>query len=87
MEQDYNKLFKRLKDNCVADNSCNAFSHITYDELVELNNYLDEFTIFVENMDEEELLDCEYGSEMLSFYELAKKLFDKDLDDRDQQKH
>ena len=80
MEQDYNKLFKNLENYCKGNNSCNAFSCITYNELIDLNDYLYQFLNFVENMDEEELLDCECGNEILRFYNLVEKLFNKDLD-------
>lgn len=72
---DYNKLFVDLQKDCDAKNVLNAFSHISLDELIELNFLLDRLIIFCENVDQEELEDCECGDKVLKLYQLADTLF------------
>ena len=56
---DYNKMFSVLQEDCIRKNCCNAFAKITVDELVNLNNLLDRLIVFCENVDTDELEDCE----------------------------
>ena len=76
---DYNELFAELQKNCNVENCCNAFANITLEELIELNYLLDRLLIFCENVDTEELEDCECGDKILKLYKLADTLFSRDL--------
>ena len=78
-ENKYNYMFAELQKQCERENCCNAFRHITLDELIELNYYLDRLIVFCENLDPEYLEDLECGDKILDFYRLANNLFDRDL--------
>lgn len=76
---DYNELFAELQKDCNAKNCCNAFANITLEELLELNYLLDRLLIFCENIDTEELEECECGDKVINLYKLADTLFSRDL--------
>ena len=74
---DYSELFAGLQKECSRKDSCNAFSQITLEELISLNELLDRFIIFCENFDEE-FDEFECGAEMLELYKLTKALFNRE---------
>lgn len=72
---DYNGLFDCLQKICNEENVPNAFGYISLEELVELNYLLDRLIVFCENVDQEEIEDCECGDKVLKLYLLADALF------------
>lgn len=76
---DYNELFKGLQKLCDSKNAGNLFRYINLYELEELNYLLDRLLLFVENIDTDELEDFECGNDILKLYQLADKLFKRDL--------
>lgn len=77
----YNEIFTRFERVCKAEDWCNAFSHITYDDLVDLNDLLFKLITFCENIDPEELEDYECGDDVFKLYQLVDTLFSRS--DRD----
>ena len=77
--KDYNELFADLQKACDEENVLNAFAYISLGELENLNYLLDRLIIFCENVDQEELEDCECGDKVLELYKLADTLFIKNF--------